>query len=108
MSGMIPNNVSETIEEVQMRASVDRTFRALALADPEAAIAQVNSRFSPESSIVFIESLDIRSTNKDENVQVIVLTPLAANSDELSDELLEEVAGGTNTNPPPPPPVGLS
>ena len=77
----------EVLREVMKRSASDMEYRKLALSDPEAAIAKVDSTPIPEGfKIRFVE-------NQGANLTVVLPDPVAAEG-ELSDAELEQVAGG--------------
>jgi hypothetical protein len=77
----------KAIEELIRRATQDSQFRALALADPPAAIAQINSTPLPVGFRVQIVARD------GADMTVVVPDMMPADG-ELSDAELEQVAGG--------------
>ncbi|MEM8960968.1 MAG: hypothetical protein AAGD38_05780 [Acidobacteriota bacterium] len=78
----------KVMAEVARRSATDPEFRALCFADPSAAIAQVAGRPVPEGvNIRFID-------NQGADLTVVLPDPVKAEG-ELSDEELEEVAGGS-------------
>ena len=78
--------------EALRRAKVDRELRALALEDPVAAVLRVSQRTTaPVEKFHFVESEAGR-------LDVVFATPSVA-FEELSEDELEEVAGG-GSNPP--------
>jgi hypothetical protein len=95
-----------TIEEVKRRSIIDPEFRSLALSDPIAALAKVNPRPIPAGSVRFVEAGDAAQEIDNSEIIVAVLPDPKVVTEELSEEDLEDVAGGTASNPPPP--VGLS
>ena len=85
----------EEIKKVELsikrNAMKDPEFRALALSNPNAAIAKVTSNpLPPGFKVKFID-------NAGANRTVVLPDPLAR-VDELSDAELEQVAGGRNNN----------
>lgn len=113
MSNWSQAEITRTIEEVKRRAAVEIEFRALALSDPIAALAKVNPRPFNEGNIRFVESSDSRRPGGEEKILWIILPEFGLAEGELTDDVLEEVSGGTQsttttTTPPPPPPVDFS
>jgi hypothetical protein len=98
------------LELVKERASTETAFRTLALSNANAALEEVASKSFPGSNIRFIESKGSPTISGEE--VVVVLPEMQESLDELSDEMLETVAGGTGGNNPPPtappPPIGIS
>jgi hypothetical protein len=77
----------KTLQEVMKRAQTDPEFRALALRDPNAAIAKVNpTPVPPGFKIRFVDNAGANMT--------IVLPDPVSKEGELSDAELEQVAGG--------------
>ncbi|MGA2019013.1 MAG: hypothetical protein ABSH02_00375 [Candidatus Sulfotelmatobacter sp.] len=77
--------------EVKKRAMKDPEFRALALSNPQAAVAKFNSTPFPTGyKVRCIEQAGY-------NVTVVLPDPVAR-VEELSDAELEQVAGGVNRN----------
>jgi hypothetical protein len=102
------NNLDPThqklLDAIVHRATLDAPFRALVLRDPAAAI---RDSFGVELPAGY----RLRFVEKDAGVdEMIVLPAFKASGEELSDDELENVAGGTGTSddwaPPPPPPTG--
>ena len=76
---------------VKRQAMKDPEFRALALSNPNAAIAKINSTPLPTGfKVRFVDNAGANRT--------IVLPDPLARVDELSDAELEQVAGGRNNN----------
>lgn len=71
------------------KAETDADYRALLLADPEAALTSLLGRESP------IRDLKIRVIEEQPGEAVVVL-PAAIKSDELPDELLDLASGGVS------------
>ena len=92
-----------TIDEVKQRSRVDSAFRALALADPKAALIKVNPRPAPSGTVRFVGSGAAEQEIWTADMIVAIL-PESLEEKALTLEELEEVAGGNN----PPPPVGIS
>ena len=94
------------LEGVLHRAASDPEFRAGLLADPGAAI---HAAFG----VTLPREFTVRFIQKPADVDLLVVLPDAVGEDELSDDDLEQVAGGTGAAdakwsepPPPPPPTG--
>jgi hypothetical protein len=80
--------VNSAIREVIKKAVVDHDFRQLAVRDSKAAIAKVSGKKLPEGmSIHFVD-------NYQKSTKTIALPDPIANASELTDEELEQVAGG--------------
>ena len=76
---------------VKRQAMKDPEFRALALSNPNAAIAKINSTPLPTGfKVRFVDNAGANRT--------VVLPDPVARVDELSDAELEQVAGGRNNN----------
>jgi hypothetical protein len=75
------------LTELVKRATTDPRFRALALADPAAAIARINPIPLPTGFKVQVVAADGAD-------MTVVLPDLVANAGELTDAELEQVAGG--------------
>ena len=91
------------IEAVVHRAGSDRVFRQRLLADPAAAIHDAYGVTLPHG-------FRIRFVEKPADLDVLVVLPDASADEELSEDDLEKVAGGTDNtatgqwaSPPPPP-----
>ncbi|HEX8212565.1 MAG TPA: NHLP leader peptide family RiPP precursor [Longimicrobium sp.] len=82
---------NELLERVVQRATVDRAFRARLVADPYSAIFETfGVNLTPAFRVRFIE--------KDPGLDLLVVLPdLEGERDELSDDELDEVAGGDGT-----------
>jgi hypothetical protein len=76
---------NEIVAEIQKRSVTDADFRALALKDPAAAVTAVSGDSLPAGA-------KLRFVNQLEEVTVIL--PPATGGEELSEEQLEQVAGG--------------
>lgn len=105
-----PKVPEKLLETVAHRASMDAPFRAQLLSDPAGAI---HGAFG----VALPDGFRIRFVEKDPGLDALVVLPdLRASDDELSDDDLEQVAGGTQLTwsdpgsppppPPPPPPTG--
>jgi hypothetical protein len=88
------SEIQRTIDEIKRRSLIDPEFRALALADALTAIAKVNPRPVPEGFKVRFAESGGASSRSAEQVRIIVLPDPLARTVEISDEELEEVAGG--------------
>lgn len=92
------------VEAVSHRAGSDRVFRQSLLADPAAAIHAAYGVTLPAG-------FRIRFVEKPADLDVLVVLPDAYADEELSDDELEQVAGGNDPSsgawapPPPAPPV---
>ena len=102
MNAWSRSEAARTIEEAKRRSATDPVFRALALSNPAAALAKINPRPIPEGSVCFVESRDAEKANDPEIMVVILPDPSTSLGEELSDDDLENVAGGGT------PPVGIS
>ena len=80
------------IEAVVHRAGSDRVFRQQLLADPAAAIQAAYGVTLPAG-------FRIRFIEKPAELDVLVVLPDTPAEEELTDDDLEKVAGGTDTNP---------
>jgi hypothetical protein len=77
----------DAIQQVVKRAQTDSEFRQLCLSDPKAAAKLATGKDIPEGfTLRFVE-------NQGANLTVVLPDPIDFN-DELSDEDLEQVAGG--------------
>jgi hypothetical protein len=89
------------IDAVVHRAGSDRVFRQQVLADPAAAIVTAYG-------VTFPAGFRIRFVEKPADLDVLVVLPDPHTDEELSDDDLENVAGGTegfwDDSPPPTPP----
>jgi hypothetical protein len=85
--------LSDAIFQVLRRASVDPEFRALAAKDGRAAIEKINPKAADSASEVDVRFLDQSNTNPVRVLMTFVL-PEPASVGELSEEELEQVAGG--------------
>lgn len=96
MAGWTQEEASRTIDEVKARCLVDPGFRALALSNPVAAIAKINPKPLPAGlSIRFVEGTGATDSFAGTGPDLtIVLPALVDKADELSDDELEQAAGG--------------
>lgn len=86
MSTWTLEDVEKTTQEISVKAATNAEFRKLALSDPTAAVKQVAGKEVPEG-------ITIKIIENEPGVDLtIVLPPLQ--TEELSDEQLERVAGG--------------
>jgi hypothetical protein len=75
---------------IAAKAAQDRAFRTLLLRDPHAAIQQV-------TGIPVPDKLRIKFIEKDPAIDVMIVLPdLVLEDDELSEDDVADVAGGTN------------
>jgi len=90
------DELNRTIDEVKRRSVLDPQFRMLALSQPLVAVAKINPKPLPTGlSVTFIDGGGAGNSSSGSNHDLIIsLAPLVANADELSDEELEEAAGG--------------
>lgn len=103
MTAWSQSEASRTLDEAKRRSLIDPEFRALVLSDPMAALAKINPRQIPAGSVLFVESKDARPYLVDPKVMVVVLpdvSTLADDAEELTEDDLRQVAGGTGTTPP--------
>jgi hypothetical protein len=90
------NDADQVLEQVIKRSLEDPEFRALALSDASAAIAQVTPKFLPPGfKVRFVDNAGASRT--------FVLPDPIPTAEELTDAELEQVAGGSlivrcNTN----------
>ena len=87
MSVWTAEDVKNAIAEIARRSSVDQDFRKLALSDATAALYKVTSRPVPPN-------LQLRFVENEGNTQMIVLPEMSHGIEELSEEEVEQVAGG--------------
>jgi len=90
MEGWTDAELREVVTEVMRRATVDPVFRQMAVTDSQGAIAAVTSKTLPHG----IEFKFVDNTGR---VKTVPLPDPVCEifSDELSDEELDQVAGGT-------------
>lgn len=89
-----PGSRSQLLNDILGRAATDPTFRTWLLTEPVAAIHASFGVQVPEGyRIKFIE--------RGSDVDALVVLPDLETNGELSEEELEEVAGGTTPDPPP-------
>ena len=82
------NELNSAVREVIKRAVVDPGFRQLAVQDSKAALAKVTTTKLPEGmGVQFVD-------NYNKPIKTLALPDPIANADELTDEELEDVAGG--------------
>ena len=95
-----PDPQSQLLSEILVRAARDPEFRASLLQDPAAVIQK-------EFGLQIPAGYRVQFIEKEDGVDALVVLPDAAPSDELSDEQLEDVAGGADANrgPGPRPPT---
>lgn len=87
MSSWTTQEVQAAIEEVYRRSVTDPDFRALALRDAKAAFAKIDPRpLPPGLAPQFVENSG--------PVQTLVLPDPIEGIEELSEDALEQVAGG--------------
>lgn len=82
-----PRELQAVIRKILRLAAINQDFRELALRDSHAAFARFDAVLPPDVQINFIENYGKPS-------KTIVLPDLVAELEELTDEDLEEVAGG--------------
>jgi hypothetical protein len=84
------HDTTNAFQAVIARATTDRAFRERLLSNPQATMREVPGVYVPPS-------LRIRFIEKDEDLDVLIVLPdLVPEDGELSDEELEQIAGGTN------------
>ena len=112
MTAWAQSEASRTLDEAKRRSATDPQFRALLLSNPMTALAKINPRQIPPDSVRFIESKDAAVPFDNPKVLLIVLPELGSFNDdaeELTEDDLEQVAGGTTASTTPPdPPIGNS
>jgi bacteriocin-like protein len=112
MTAWSPSEASRTLDEAKRRSLIDPAFRELALSDPASALAKINPRHVPVGSVRFIESKDAGMAAATPQLILVVLPDLNTSDEdleELNENELEQVAGGTNPpTPPTDPPIGNS
>jgi nucleosome binding factor SPN SPT16 subunit len=88
--------LEQALSEVTRRSAVDAEFRSLAVRDGAAAIARVNPKLS-------VTELEFRFVDNSGRVKTIPLPDLVEEieENELSENDLEHVSGGTDAPPPP-------
>lgn len=103
---MLDPSQERLLEAVTGRAKTDEVFRRRLLETPREAIHDAFGVRLPEG-------FRVRFVEKDPDVDLMVVLPgLREEEDELTEDELEAVAGGTDgawadpTEPPPPPPDG--
>ena len=79
--------LTAAVREVLKRSVVDPDFRQLAANDANAALSKVNPRLKPSVSIQFID-------NFGKEHKTITLPDPVSGTEELSEEELEQIAGG--------------
>lgn len=89
---MSNNDIESALKSVLKKSASDAAFRAKAINDPAAALKEAGVELPAGQKIKFVEKLD---------EIVIALPPLAEADSTLSDETLEQAAGGTGYNPAP-------
>jgi hypothetical protein len=88
MATLNSNELNEAIREVLKRTVVDSDFRTKAVADGNAAIVEVSGKSLPSNtSIAFVSNAGV-------DEKVIVLPDPITDANLLTEEELEEVAGG--------------
>jgi hypothetical protein len=87
MSDWSDAQIQDAVREITRRAATDADFRAKAMSDPAAAVAEVTGKNLPEG-------FKLRFIDRAGADMIVPLPPVVAD-DELSDEELEEVAGGS-------------
>jgi hypothetical protein len=82
------DEIKTAITEIRRRATTDLDFRQRCFTDPAAAIQEVAGRELPEGMVIrFVD-------NQGANATIVLPDPVDAEG-ELSDEELEQVAGGS-------------
>jgi len=80
--------LNSAVREVMKRAVVDPDFRQLAVHDSRSALAKVNAIGLPEGfEVRFVD-------NYNKPIKTVALPDPVANAEDLTDEELEQVAGG--------------
>jgi len=88
--------VNRTIAEVKRRSLVDPAFRTLALQNPAAAIARVNPKPLPATVRLKFTTEPTETGSSATGADIsIQLPPIVENADELSDDELDQAAGGS-------------
>ncbi len=87
MTEITASEANEAVQKVLKKAGSDATFHALALSNPAAAVKEATGKDLPAGYTVrFVDNKGADLT--------LVLPDVAADSEELSDAELEQVAGG--------------
>jgi hypothetical protein len=98
MKNWTNEELQEALAAVARRTAIDPAFRALALQDGATAISRVTQRPLPNN-------ITFRFVDNSGTLKTIPLPdPIPQPTDELEEEALEKVSGGTD-GPPPAPPV---
>ncbi|MEM8960967.1 MAG: NHLP leader peptide family RiPP precursor [Acidobacteriota bacterium] len=87
MSDWSQEEIQTATREIVRRAATDADFRARAMSDPASVVKEVTGRDLPaDFKVRFVDS---------EGANIVVPLPPVVSDGELSDEQLEEVAGGS-------------
>jgi hypothetical protein len=98
MNNWTNEELQEALAAVARRTAIDPAFRALALQDGATAISRVTQKPLPNN-------ITFRFVDNSGTLKTIPLPdPIPQPTDELEEDALEKVSGGTD-GPPPAPPV---
>lgn len=87
MNGSNSEDIQDKIRQVLKRAATDPEFRALAIRDGQAAFQSLGITLPDDIKVRFVD-------NSGTNSKIVALPDPVLESPQLSDEELEEVAGG--------------
>jgi len=92
--------LQRVLAEVARKSAIDSEFRALALRDASSALSTITPKALPKGlTLIFVDNSDSTKT-------IPLPDLLTTDCDELTDDELENVAGGSNPPPPAPPLTG--